>query len=62
MKIKLLTKQYLEFLSLKGDYTGSSESAHGILLEISCRGLNISVQRNAVEKILLSCRPKVTVR
>ena len=26
MSVKLLTEQDLEFLSLKGDYTGSSES------------------------------------
>ena len=28
MNIKLLTEQHLEFLSLKGGYTGSSESIH----------------------------------
>ena len=28
MNIKLLTEQHLEFLSLKGGYTGSSESTH----------------------------------
>ena len=26
MSVKLLTEHHLEFLSLKGDYTGSSES------------------------------------
>ena len=29
MSIKLLTEHHLEFLSLKGGYTGSSESIHG---------------------------------
>ena len=28
MSVKLLTEHYLEFLSLKGDYRGSSESTH----------------------------------
>ena len=28
MTVKLLTKQHLEFLSLKGGFTGSSESIH----------------------------------
>ena len=28
MIVKLLTEQHLEFLSLKGGYTGSSESTH----------------------------------
>ena len=28
MGVKLLTENLLEFLSLKGDYTGSSESTH----------------------------------
>ena len=28
MIVKLLTEQHLEFLSLKGGFTGSSESAH----------------------------------
>ena len=38
MIVKLLTKQHLEFLSLKGDCTGSAESIHVKLLEISCHG------------------------
>ena len=28
MIVKLLTEHHLEFLSLKGGYTGSSESSH----------------------------------
>ena len=28
LTVKLLTEHYLEFLSLKGGYTGSSESTH----------------------------------
>ena len=28
MSVKLLTEHHLEFLSLKGGYTGSSESTH----------------------------------
>ena len=28
MSVKLLTEHHLEFLSLKGGYTGSTESAH----------------------------------
>ena len=28
MIVKLLTEHYLEFLSLKGGYTGSSQSTH----------------------------------
>ena len=35
MNVKLLTDHHLEFLSLKGGCTGSSES---ILLEITCHG------------------------
>ena len=40
MSVKLLTEHYLEFLSLKGSCTGSSESTlqNATLLEISCRG------------------------
>ena len=40
--VKLLTEQHLEFLSLKGGCTGSSESTqvcqNATLLEITCRG------------------------
>ena len=35
MNVKLLTVHHLEFLSLKGGCTGSSES---LLLEITCHG------------------------
>ena len=38
MIVKLLTKNHLEFLSLKGGCRGSSESTFVKLLEISCRG------------------------
>ena len=37
MNVKLLTEQHLEFLSLKGGYTDSSEST---LLEITCHSSN----------------------
>ena len=42
--VKLLTEHHLEFLSLNGGCTGSSESTHvnnTTLLEITCRGLFI---------------------
>ena len=40
MIVKLLTEHHLEFLSLKGGCTGSSESkmSNAKLLEISCHG------------------------
>ena len=41
MNIKLLTEHHLEFLSLKGGCTGSSESTlvkNATLLEITCHG------------------------
>ena len=40
MTVKLLTEHHLEFLSLKGGCTGSSESTHvnATLLEITCHG------------------------
>ena len=40
MTVKLLTELNLEFLSLKGDYTGSSECScqNVTLLEITCHG------------------------
>ena len=41
MMVKLLIKHHLEFLSLKGDCRGSSESTYvqnATLLEISCTG------------------------
>ena len=43
MTVKLLTENHLEFLSLKGGCTGSSESTqcqNVKLLEISCTGSN----------------------
>ena len=42
MIVKLLTEHHLEFLSLTGGCTGSSESA--TLLEITCRGSIFSLQ------------------
>ena len=42
MIVKLLTEHHLEFLILKGDCRGSSESTLVILLEISCHGTNCS--------------------
>ena len=41
MTLKLLTEHHLEFLSLKGGSTGSSESTlvqNATLLEITCHG------------------------
>ena len=38
MVVKLLTEHHLEFLSLQGSCTGSSETTPVKLLEISCRG------------------------
>ena len=38
MNIKLLTEHHLEFLRLKGGFSGSPESIHVKLLEISCHG------------------------
>ena len=45
MNVKLLTEHLLEFLSLSltGGYTGSSESIHATLLEITCRFSNILI-------------------
>ena len=41
MSVKLLTEHRLEFLNLKGGCTGSSESTHATLLEITCHGPNV---------------------
>ena len=44
MSVQLLTEHHLEFLSLKGGCTGSSESTlvkNATLLEIECRGSNL---------------------
>ena len=41
MSFKLLTEHHLKFLSLKGDYIGSSEYTlvkNATLLEITCHG------------------------
>ena len=38
MSVKLLTEHHLEYLSLKGGCTGSSESTHVVLLEITFHG------------------------
>ena len=47
MSAKLLTEHHLEFLSLKGGCTGSSESTFvkTTLLEITCRGSIMSCVR-----------------
>ena len=37
MTVNRLTEQHLEFLSLKGDCRGSSESTLVTMLEITCR-------------------------
>ena len=40
MSVKLLKEHHLEFLSLKGGCSGTSESVHvKMLLEITCHGL-----------------------
>ena len=55
MTVKLLTEQYLEFLSLKGGCRGSSESSHVKLLEISCTGLfHISWNNYQYKRVKLS--------
>ena len=46
MTVQLQTEQHLEFLSLKGGCTGSSDSIHvkmATLLEISCLNMYITV-------------------
>ena len=46
MTVKLLTDDHLEFLTLKGGCTGSSESTlcqNATLLEITCHGSYLSV-------------------
>ena len=47
MNVKLLTEQYLEFLSLKGGYTGSSESTsqNTTLTEITCHSSDIQMSQ-----------------
>ena len=50
MTVKLLSEQHLEFLSLQGGCTGSSESTscqNATLLEISCRGSLIMLRCKA---------------
>ena len=41
MTVKLLTKHHLEFLTLKGGCTDSSEST---LLKVTCRGSFVCIQ------------------
>ena len=58
MSVKLLTEHYLEFLSLKGGCTGSSEATlvkMPKLLEITCHGLNDMCS----SKTHISCRCKL---
>ena len=45
MIFELLTEHLLEFLNLKGGCTGSSESTHVKMFEISCTGSNRIVAR-----------------
>ena len=48
MTVKLLTEHHLEFLSLKGGCTGSTESTLVKLLEITCHGSNVLCLNNIV--------------
>ena len=43
MTVKILIKQHLEFLSLKGGHTGVSESIHVKILEITFQCSNQSI-------------------
>ena len=54
MTAKLLTENHLELLSLKGGYTGSSEStlANATLLEITCHGSFICAESNDSDQSL----------
>ena len=55
MSFKLLTEPHFEFLSLKGGYTGPSESTlvytcqNTALLEITCRGSNVNENEKKCE-------------
>ena len=53
MSVKLLTEQHLEFLSLKGDWTGSSESKLFKMPHCwkSCRGSFIMNSRKRVSSV-----------
>ena len=54
MTVKLLSKQHLEFLSLKGGCTSLSESnQNATLLEFSCRGSNL-IKESPGDPMLLS--------
>ena len=52
MTVQLLTEHILEFLSLKGSCTGSSEYScqNATMLEISCHGSNVISRRQATSK------------
>ena len=50
MIVKLLTERHLEFLSLKGGCTGSSESTLVKLLEITGTGSNMSKEIKTIQK------------
>ena len=45
MIVELLTEHHLEFLSLKGGYTGLSKSTLVKLLEIACHSSNVTQRR-----------------
>ena len=69
MSAKLLSELNLEFLSLIGGYTGSSESTHcqnATLLEITCHGsyfvYHISVPSTACDQAMLMCRDRCAGR
>ena len=54
MSVKLLTEQHLEFLSLKGGYTGSSESTLVKIpncLDITCHGSFIGLAHSLNAKL-----------
>ena len=60
MSVKLLTEQHLEFLSLKGDWTGLSEYTLFKMLHCwkSCRGSFVMNSRKRVSSV---CRPGISI-
>ena len=64
MNIKLLNEHNLEFLGLKEGYTGSSESIHVTLLEITCCGSKFShsIRSNKDELYIFKIFLKVSHR
>ena len=51
MIVKLLSKHHLEFLSLKGCCTGSSESTIVKMLESSCRGSHDNTEAKMLDYV-----------